>query len=564
MIRITRPLGAPRRPASRRPAARTLAAAVLAAFGGAFGAACTDVTVAPQSAIASTNVFNDPGAYQAAAAKLYGTLALSGPGDANNCGGPVPCTDIQGIDAGFGQYLRVYWNLQELPTDEATIAWNDQSAGVQDLNSQSWTTNNGSITAMYARVMLQATLTSEFLRQTTDAQLTARGASQQQRAEVARFRAEARFLRALSYWHAMDLFGAVPLVTEDSPVGGRAPAQATRQQLHDFVVREATAAREGLPAPRRGDASQYGRATQAASDMLLAKVFLNAQVYTGTPRWSEALQAAQRVIASGAFSLDPQYRNLFLADNNRSAEIVFAVPQDGARTRTYGGMTFLVHAAFGPDAGGVQAGRDLGINGGWFGLRARREFGNLFTGLTGDVRGNVATGVNAIVFTPEQTLTLTRQIDNFNEGFRIHKYRNVTSTGAPGVDNNFVDVDFPMFRLADAYLMYAEAALRGGGGSTGIALGYVNELRTRARAPQVAAGDLTLPFLIDERARELFWEGHRRTDLIRFGQFTGGTKLWQFKGGAANGTATDARFNLYPIPAVELAANPNLRQNTGY
>jgi hypothetical protein len=299
--------------------------------------------------------------------------------------------------------------------------------------------------------------------------------------------------------------------------------------------------------------------------MLLAKLYLNAQVYTGTARYDSVVAATGRVIGSNAYQLDPKYQNIFLADNNTSPEIIFAVPTDGARTRTYGGTTYLAHAEYGPDVGGVQAGRDLGLNGGWYGLRARREFGSLFTGMATDQRGGVQTGVSAIVFTEGQSLALTKQVDNYNEGYRIHKFRNVTKTGGGGADQNFVDIDFPMFRLADAYLMYAEAVTRGAtGGSRTNALQYVNAIRTRAGAQTIADAALTTAFILDERGRELFWEGHRRTDLIRYGLFTGGTKLWQFKGGVAGGASTDAKLNLFPIPSVELAANPTLTQNPGY
>ena len=539
--------------------ARTrLRGAALAALAAGAGA-CTDVTTQPRSAVSSANVFNDAGAYQAAVAKLYGTLALAGPGDAD-----AGSSDIQGIDSGFGQYLRAWWNLQQLPTDEATLAWNDQSAGVQDLNSQTWTTGNGTVTAMYARVLLQSTLASEFLRQTTDELLAQRNVPTALRADVKRFRAEARFLRALSVWHAIDLFGSVPLVTEETPVGGSAPPQASRQELFDFAVRELQAARADLPAGNRTDATQYGRATQAAVDMLLAKLYLNAQVYTGTARFDSVVAATQRVIGSNAYQLDTRYLNLFLADNHTSPELIFAVPVDGARTRTYGGTTYLAHAGFGDNRSDVQAGRDLGLNGGWYGLRARREFGALFEGLTGDQRGGIQSGAQAIVYTPGQSLVLTKQVDNFGEGYRVHKFRNVTKAGTGGADQNFVDIDFPLFRLADAYLMYAEAVVRGGGGSRATALQQVNALRARAGGPSITDAQLTTAFLLDERARELFWEGHRRTDLIRFGAFTGGTKLWQFKGGVPAGTATPPFRNLYPIPAAELAANPGLTQNAGY
>jgi hypothetical protein len=211
----------------------------------------------------------------------------------------------------------------------------------------------------------------------------------------------------------------------------------------------------------------------------------------------------------------------------------------------------------------IKVGRDLGLNGGWYGLRARREFGALFTGMPTDQRGGVQTGTQALLSTQGQSITIS-DATNFNQGYRVNKFRNVTKAGTPGADQNFADIDFPMFRLADAYLMYAEAVVRGGGGSRATALQYVNAIRTRAGAPTITDADMTTNFFLDERARELYWEGHRRTDLIRFGAFTGGTKLWQFKGGAPNGTATPATLNLYPIPSVELAANPALKQNPGY
>ena len=558
MTRSNRRIADRQRGARRRRAIR-LGAAACGALAMLVGAACTDVTTEPKSSVSSGNVFNDPGAYRAGVAKLYGTLALAGPGDAD-----AGSSDIQGIDSGFGQYLRAWWNLQELPTDEATLAWNDASAGVQDLNSQTWTTANGTVTAMYARILLQATLASEYLRQTTDAKVAERGATAALRADITRYRAEARFLRALSYWHAIDLFARVPLVTEATPVGAGAPPQASRQQLFDFVVTELHQARADLPAANRADATQYGRATQAAVDMLLAKLYLNAAVYTGTARYDSVVVATGRVIGTNAFQLDTRYQNLFLADNHTSPEIIFAVPVDGGRTRTYGGTTYIAHAQFGDNVGGVEAGADLGLNGGWYGLRARRDFADLFNGLTGDQRGNVRTGDPAIVFAQGQSPTLTKQVDNYGEGYRIHKFRNVTKAGVGGSDRNFVDIDFPMFRLADAYLMYAEAVTRGGGGSRATALGYVNALRDRATSPVITDAELTTSFLLDERARELFWEAHRRSDLIRYGLFTGGGKLWQFKGGVASGTATDAKFDLYPIPAVERAANPSLEQNPGY
>lgn len=148
------------------------------------------------------------------------------------------------------------------------------------------------------------------------------------------------------------------------------------------------------------------------------------------------------------------------------------------------------------------------------------------------------------------------------------KFKNVDVNGNAGSDptGDFPDTDFPMFRLADVYLMYAEAVLRGGqGGSVTQATDYINILRSRAYGNSngnISTAQLTLDFILDERARELYWEGHRRTDLIRFGKFTGGAYLWPWKGGIQQGTATESYKDLYPIPSTDLIANPTLNQNT--
>jgi hypothetical protein len=304
-----------------------------------------------------------------------------------------------------------------------------------------------------------------------------------------------------------------------------------------------------LPAPGQG---QYGRADRGAALMLLAKVYMNAGVYTGTPRYAEARTALETLIGSGAYSLDPSYKHLFLTDNNTSREIIFAVPFDGNNTRTWGGMTFLVHAA----VGGNMDASQYGINGGWWGLRVRPEAYALFD--PADKRGYM-------FFTNGQSVDIN-DYKSFTDGVGAPKFQNVSTGGVAGSNQDFPDTDFPMFRLGDAYLMYAEAVLRGGGGTQAQALTYVNALRQRAfgdASHNITAAQLTLPFILDERGRELLWEGHRRTDLIRFGQFTTG-KVWEWKGGVKAGQVTPVTRNLYPIPASELAANPNLKQNAGY
>jgi len=170
-------------------------------------------------------------------------------------------------------------------------------------------------------------------------------------------------------------------------------------------------------------------------------------------------------------------------------------------------------------------------------------------------------------FTEDQTLEIEDPF-NFGDGYAIAKYKNVDVNGVQGKDaaGDFVDVDFPMFRLADAYLMYAEAFLRGGGGDAGTAVNYINLLRQRAYGNpggNITSGNLTLNFVLDERARELFWEGHRRTDLIRFGQFST-QGVWPWKGGVKDGRTTEAFRDVYPIPSSDMIANPTLVQNEGY
>jgi hypothetical protein len=517
---------------------KTLAVGAVALFG---AAGCTDITTNPKSNPTGANVFNDPRSYQESLARIYGGLQVTGQA------GPAGNPDIQGIDEGFSHYLRQYWQLEELPTDEAIIGWGDPT--LPELNTQLWGSGNLFVAAMYYRVFFQVMLANEFLRETTDAQLQSRNASPSLVAQVHQYRAEARFLRALSYWHGIDLFGDIPLVTEEDPLGLTPPKQSTRAAVYDYVVNELNAIMPDLPAPHAGE---YGRADQGAARMLLANLYLNSAVYTGTARYSEARAAVEAVINSGAYSLDPNYLHLFEADNNTSPEIIFPVPFDGQHTQTWGGMTFLVHAA----VGGNMNAANYGIDGGWWGLRVRPEVYNLFT--AADHRGD-------IFFTNGQSTDIN-SVGDFFQGVGAPKFRNVTSGGAPGAHPTFPDTDFPMFRLADAYLIYAEAVLRGGGGSQAQALTYVNAIRQRAfgnTSGNITAAQLTLAFLKDERARELMWEGHRRTDLVRFGSFSN-AGIWEWKGGVKAGVTTASFRNLYPIPATEISANPNLHQNAGY
>jgi hypothetical protein len=502
-----------------------------------------DITTEPVSTVTDASIFTDAASYRAYLAKLYAGLSLTGQQ------GPHGAGDFARLDEGFSQYNRQLWQLQELPTDEAIIAWND--AGLPELTTQLWASSNQFVQMMFSRVYFQVSHVNEFLRETVDDSLIVRG-HENMIDTVHAYRAEARFLRALSYWHGIDLWGDIPLVTEDFGIGATPPSQSTREEVYAYIVAELTDIRDELPAVGAGE---YGRADQGALSMLLAKVYMNAEVYTGTAQYADALAEVQAVIG-GPYSLNAIYQNNFLADNNTSPEFIFAIPYDGVRSRTWGGTTFLAHAG----CGGAMSNVDYGLDGCWWGLRVKPEFVALFP-----APAATSPDGRAIFYTNGQD-SLIASITDFTDGWAAPKYSNMTSAGDPGSNLTHPDIDFPMFRLADAYLMYAELVLRGAGGNAATATGYVNELRERAYGNtdgNILEADLTLDLVLDERARELWWEGHRRTDLIRFGRFTT-AGVWAWKGGVAAGTATEAFRNLYPIPASELLANPNLVQNPGY
>jgi len=505
-------------------------------------AAC-DLTTEPKSAATESNVFEDAQTYEAFLAKLYAGLAVTGQQ------GPNGIPDFERLDEGFTSYMRQMWQLQELPTEEAVIAWND--AGLPELSTQGWASANQFVQMMYSRIFYQVTLVNEFLRETTDEKLAERGQTSLQD-EIQGFRAEARFLRALSYWHGIDLFANIPLVTEEVPVGAPPPEQSDRATLYAYVVDELNAIRNDLPP---AGSAEYGRADQAALSMLLAKLYMNAGVYVGADEYSNAMVEIGNVIAGG-YELAADYAANFRADNDGSPELIFTVPQDGDNTQSWGGGTFLVHAA----VGGAMDAADYGIDGGWWGLRATPEFVALFPGAENSPDGR------QVFFTEGQSLEVT-SITDFTSGYAMPKYTNLNSLGLPGAHPTFPDTDYPMFRLADAYLMYAEVHLRGGGGDAATAVGYVNALRERAygdTSGNITVAQLDLGFVLDERARELYWEGHRRTDLIRYGLFTGGDYVWSWKGNSQGGSATPSSRDIYPIPASEILANPNLDQNDGY
>jgi hypothetical protein len=510
----------------------------------AFNACTDDLNVIPGDKTIITPdeyLTQNPQGYREYLAKLYAGLAISGP----STDSPYD-TDILGLDPGFGQYLRAYWMLQEVPTEEALLHWSD--AGVPEISKATWAANNQFIRAMYLRLAYQAKVTSEYLLQTTEDKVNGRGQANLWN-DIKRYRAEARFLRALSYVHAIDLFGNFAYIDETSPINV-APPQKSRTELFDYAESELLDIIPELAEPRT---NEYGRIDKAAAWFLLAKLYLNAQVWkgAGANRYSDCITMCDNLINAG-YSLGANYSHLFMADNDTNdgaSEYIFLVPADGVHLQSYGSTTFIISAEVLSD---YNAMADFGISGGWNGITTRPEFVNLYS--AGDTR--------AMFFTSGHSLDITLFNTDTKQGYGITKYSNRTSTGGSGSNGTFADTDYPLFRLADVYLMYAEANLRGGGGDATKALGLVNQIRTRAGASTV--GSLSIDFLLDERGRELYWEGWRRQDLIRFGKFTGGSYLWQWKGNSHYGNAIAATRALYPVPADQIGLNPNLTQNPGY
>jgi len=517
-------------------------------------AACSkDLNRLPSDGTTAAQVYSTSTGYTRAMAKVYAAFANTG-----NVGGTgsadLPTQII--ADEGNSDFLRLYFNLQELTTDEGAWTW-ENDAGIQGLHEMTWSSINPIVDGLYYRSIFQITLCNDFIAHATDAALKGKGFSTQTVDTIKAYRAEARFLRAYQYWVLMDLFGSPPFATENDPVGAFIPKQISRSSLFNYVESELKgAADSGLVAPRQ---NLFGRFDQAAAWALLARLYLNAQTYTGTARYTDAITYCNKLIAAG-YTLHPNYNQLMLADNKLNTdENIGVIVYDATYIQNYGGTTYLVHGPAGiPDS-------VSGCNGSWSGLRLTQNFISLFP----DYSGN--TDHRAQFWTSGQTEDMTSMY-TASAGFSTYKFRNVTRTGAPDPhadpNGNFASISFPLFRFAEIYLIYAEAVLRGGtGGDATTALNYINALRTRAYSNtngNISPSQLTLSFILDERGRELYYECSRRTDLIRFGEFTTGNYLWAWKGGVENGTAVDNKYNLFPIPSTDLSANPNLKQNPGY
>ncbi|MBP5770410.1 MAG: RagB/SusD family nutrient uptake outer membrane protein [Bacteroidaceae bacterium] len=486
--------------------------------------------------------------------KCYATMALAG-----NTGANGDC-DIDGLDGGTTGFVRQLWNANELSTDEAICAWGDP--GIPQFNYNQWDSSHPMLQGFYYRLTTSISYCNLYLEKCAGMDATRE--------------AEVRFLRALYYYYLMDCFGNVPFATQ---VSLEAPQQILRADLFAWIESELKAVVDKMLAPAaRTSADQgYGRADQDAVNLLLARMYLNAQVYTGSARWADAKTYAEKVI-NGPHKLWTTgkngwsaYQMLFMGDNGESGasqEAILALLQDGITTTSWGTSLFLMASCWKDD---MDTGGDYGTKEFWAGNRARKQLlakffpGNDAPQVTIAEMAEKANDNRALFYGKGRTLEVTKPSE-FTSGYSVGKFRNTYSTGASPHNTQFIDTDYFLMRAAEAYLIAAEADLREDNDLSDAGLGYINALRSRAGASSVSKEACTLDYILDERSRELYYEGFRRTDLIRYGYFTSGDlkNLWEWKGGVQNGQGFEEFRNLFAIPSEDINANPNLKQNPGY
>ena len=482
--------------------------------------------------------------------------------------------DLDGQDEGESGFYRTTFNCNELPTDECLWAW-QENQDIPQLTSISWSPSSQRTEWVYVRLGYDITQYNFFLDQTesmTDA-------------ETLRQRAEIRFLRALHYWYFLDLFGKAPFKEH---FNNDLPVEKKGTELYTYIQNELNEIEGDMYEPRQ---APFGRADKAANWLLRARLYLNAGVYTGQTDYAKAEEYASKVIGS-AYKLCTNYSELFMADNdeneNAMQEIILPIRQDGVKTRNCGGSTYLV---CGTRVAGMPR---MGTTNGWSCIFARaamvqKFFSNLddvpmlradveipkgldtdeqiddfdaehgirtedMIKAAGDDRALLYSGVGG-----GRRKIHTDAISGFTDGLSIVKWQNYRSDGKPVSHATYPDTDIPLFRLAEAYLTRAEAIFRQGGDATG----DINELRKRANCTRKVQ-TVTEQELIDEWAREFYLEGRRRSDLVRFGMFTTNKYLWDWKGGAMNGTSVASYYNKYPIPVSDINNNRNMSQNEGY
>ena len=505
-------------------------------------------------------------------------------------------------DAGKSTLLRNLFNFNEVPTDEAICWWSD--GGIADVGYNKFDPGNATLKNLYYRLMSNISYENHFL--SLDAA----------KAEPTKY-AEVRVLRAYSYFLMLDFFGDPTFIDK---ISAETPRQAHaynekfeegksytraellqmgREFLFGWVEKELLEAEPNLleaKAETSDTDPNYGRIDKGTCWLLLSRLYLNAGTYLNNdgqnnPYWDKALKYAENVITSkyalfddSKMSADAKangykpYDLLFMGDNGSngsSCEALLPLMQDGEKTRGYGGSMFYVAALWDATMQTVT-GKDAATTANtWSGMRVRPQFVEKFFTDPSVVVNKSAKEIRAMNVDDrailwgkgnsdgDRTLEIGAN-DKFVKGIATPKWNNnYSATGTPH-DSYNVDIDFFLFRVAEAYLNAAEAEMHLNGEGSAKAKKYIDALRNRAHAAVRAS--YTLNDVLDERSRELYCEGLRRTDLIRFNQFGGtqATYKWELKGGSTNGTTFAKTNNVYPIPSSEILSNKNLTQIDGY
>lgn len=499
--------------------------------------------------------------------KIYSTLALTGQS------GPAGNGDVEGIDEGVSAFIRMIWELNEFPTDEGWWIWGGD-AGLPDVRVISWTAVNPLISGIYYRFYFDISLCNHFLEHAT---ADGEGAAQIE---------EVRFIRALNYYYLLDMFGSVPFTLE---VSEAAKPQYTRQELFDWLETELKDLETKLPDTRLND---Y-RVDKVAAQMLLARLYLNAEVYTGEARWADAEKYADLVInsqyklhmtsAEGNYSA---YQELFMGDNHKyicgNGEGILNIYQDGVMTQSWGGARFMCSAF--RDANYNY----FGISDTWSCFRSSPEFVEKWTdlataatifadefqmpGILGDDRA-IMRSAN-VGSSDTCKLVGSMKEGAFYECWSMPKWTGRYSIQPLGGANisghspDWPDTDIPFMRVAEAYMTKAEALYHQG--KTADALSLINDnIRARANAaPLATLDDRTL---CDEWCREFWAEGRRRVDLIRLGFFAGPEAdangyTWEGRASVKSGDAfksLDKKYNIFPLPNSDVVVQ-GLKQAEGY
>ena len=486
--------------------------------------------------------------------KCYANMAVAGQGGANG-----DC-DIDGLDGGFTGFVRQLFNANELTTDESICAWGD--TGIPAFNFNTWDSSHPMLQGLYYRLFVGIDYCNHYLD-------VCGGYNSEMTAEV-------RFLRALYYYYLMDCFGNPPFATE---ISATSPKQIKRADLFAWIESELLDCKNNMQAPiaRTSSTTGYGRADQDAANLLLARMYLNAEVYTGTARWEDAKTYAEKVI-NGPHKLNKKsvngwsaYQMLFMGDNGEngaSVEAILPLLQDGKTTTSWGTTLFLMASCWKSD---MNVNNNYNTTEFWAGNRARKQLLDKFfpNGDAPQVTIEdmvVAAGDDrALFYGIDRELSVSTPTE-FTSGYSVGKFRNTYTDGSVGHSSQFIDADYFLMCSAEAYLIAAEADARlNGGTATSTGVNYINEIRSRANASTKTT--YSLDDILDERSRELYYEGFRRTDLIRYGYFGGANSskyVWEWKGGSQAGSPFGAYRNVFALPSEDMNANPNLVQNDGY